>query len=574
MGGSVTARLLFALAPLAFVAVGASAQDLAGSLAACEGRVVSEIVVTARKPVLPLLPSRLGWLTDAVGSLHTTTKPAVVERFLLLSPGEPCTERRRAESERILRLQPFLAEATVRTVPDLLEGTTRIEVETTDEISPVLDVRFHGARPSSVRLGSGNVAGQGLAVVGGVERGFAYRTGFRLHATAYQVFGRPYTLTFALDQAPLGHTRSLSLGYPFLTDLQRNAWYMGYDELQAYTSFARPGLADLSLEVRRRFWGIGGVRRLGIGRQSAFIGALVTHEDMAPASHAVIVSDSGLVADTTDALGAAPPSYRNVRFNAVVGARILSFARARGLDALLAGQDIATGVQLGLLVGRGIPRLGSAADDVFVSADIYAGLGSPRSFGSMRIGLEARRDQRPDRWDSVVGSGRIAWYAKPAEAHLVISSFEMAGGWRSRVPFQLRLGDQEGGVRGYAASRAGGAVRGVGRLEHRWLLGEVADRAAFAWATFMDVGRVWAGDAPIGLDSGARVGVGAGLLVAFPPESHRTWRLDVAIPLGSDPDARWEVRLTGTRVRPFWREPYDVARARADASPATIFTWW
>lgn len=570
----MTIRLLLALAPLAFFADGAFAQDLAGSLAACEGRVVSEIVVTAREPVLPRLPSRLDWLTDAVGSVHTTTKAEVVERFLLLSPGEACTERRRAESERILRLQPFLAEATIRAVPDPVTGTTRIEVETTDEISPVVDVRFHGASPSSVRLGSTNVAGQGLTVGAGVERGFAYRTGFRVHATAYQVFGRPYTLAFDLDQAPLGRTRSLSLGYPFLTDLQRGAWFMGYDEVHGYTSFARPGLADLSLEVRRRFWGLGGVRRFGIGRESAFIGALVSHEDMAPAPYAVIVTDSGLVADTTDALGGPPPSYRNVRFNAVLGARVLSFTRARGFDALLAGQDIATGVQLGLLVGRGIPRLGSAADDVFAAADLYAGLGSPRSFASMRIGFEARRDQRPGRWDSMVGSGRVAWYTKPGEAHLVVSSFEMAGGWRSRVPFQLRLGDPEGGVRGYAGSRAGGAVRGVGRVEHRWLLGEVANRAAFAWATFADLGRVWAGDAPMGLDSGLRAGIGAGLLVALPPESNRTWRLDVAIPLGSDPHARWEVRLTGTRVRPFWREPADVARARADASPATIFTWW
>jgi hypothetical protein len=572
-GGSATIRLLLAMAPLAFVADGVFAQDLAERLAACEGKVVSEIVVTVREPVLPQLPSRLRWVTRAVESLHTTTKDEVVDRFLLLSPGEPCTERRRAESERILRLQPFLAEATIRAVPDLLGGT-RIEVEATDEISPVVDMRFRGAHPSSLRLGSTNVAGQGLTVLAGAERGFAYRTGLHLHAKAYQVFGRPYTLSFVFDQAPLGRTRSLSLGYPFLTGLQRNAWYLGYDEVHEYASFVRPGLEDLSLEVRRRFWGLGGVRRLGIGRESAFVGALVSHEDMAPARHGVIVSDSGLVADTTNAFGSPPPSYRNVRFNAVLGARILSFTQARGFDALLASQDIATGVQLGVLVGRGIPRLGSAADDLFASADLYTGLGSPRSFASMRIGMEARRDARVDRWDSMVGSGRVAWYAKPSESHLVISSVEMAGGWRRRVPFQLRLGDRDGGVRGYAASRDGGHVRGVGRLEHRWLSGAVADRAALGLAAFVDVGQVWAGDAPIGRDSDLRVGVGGGLLVAFPPESNRMWRLDVAIPVGSDPDARWEVRLTSTRVRPFWREPDDVARARADASPATIFTWW
>lgn len=569
----MTIRMLFAIAPLALFADGAFAQDLAGAWAACEGRVVSEVVITPREPVVPRLPSRLRWLTRAAGSLHTTTRADVVERFLLLRRGEPCTERRRAESERILRLQPFLAEATVRAVPDLLGGT-RIEVETVDEISPVLSARFRGMRPSAMRIGSNNVAGQGLAVSVSAERGFAYRTGLGVRATAYQIFGEPFTLNLAFDHAPLGRTRSLSLGYPFLTDLQRSAWYVGYDEVHGYTSFARPAGEDLSLELQRRFWGLGGVRRIGIGRRNAFFGGLVSHEYMAPASGAVIVSDSGLVADTTDALGGPFPSYRNVRLNAVFGARALSFTQARGFDALRAIQDIATGVQLGALVGRGMPRFGSAADDIFASADLYAGLGSAPSFATLRIAAEARHDQRVRRWDSMVGSGRLAWYVKPNRAHVLISSLEVAGGWRSRVPFQLRLGDRRGGLRGYTGSRAGGAVRGVARVENRWLLGAFGNRAALGLASFVDVGQVWMGDAPIGADSGLRVGVGLGLLVALPPESRRTWRLDVAVPLGSDPDARWEVRLTGIRVRPFWREPDDVARVRADASPATIFTWW
>lgn len=573
LGGSAAIRLLCAIAPFAFIADEVFAQDSAWTSTSCEGRVVSEIVVTPRDPVIPSVPSELGWLTSAIAGLHTTTTADVVERFLLLSTGAPCTERRRAESERILRLQPFLADATVRAVPDAVGGT-RIEVETIDEISTELRLRFHGAQPSAVRIGDANVAGRGLALFVSAERGFAYRAGLGLHLTAYQVFGQPYTLNLTVEDAPLGRTRSFSLGHPFLTDLQRSAWYVGYDEVRSYMSFVRPVGENVSLDVRRRFWGLGGVRRLGIGRHSAFIGALVTHEDMTPAPHTVIVSDSGLVADATDALGGPIPSYRNVRLNAVFGARALSFVQARGFDVLLATQDVATGVQLGAVVGRGMPRFGSAADDIFASADLYAGLGSLQSLATLRIAAEARRDQRGGRWDSMVGSGRLAWYVKPARAHVLISSLEVAGGWRSRVPIQLRLGDRWGGVRGYTGSRAGGAVRGVARVENRWLLGVVGDHAGFGLASFVDIGRVWVGDAPIGLDSGVRVGVGLGLLVAFPPESTRMWRLDLAVPLGSDPDARWEVRLTGVRIRPFWREPDDVARVRADASPATIFTWW
>jgi hypothetical protein len=84
---------------------------------------------------------------------------------------------------------------------------------------------------------------------------------------------------------------------------------------------------------------------------------------------------------------------------------------------------------------------------------------------------------------------------------------------------------------------------------------------------------VWAGDAPFGVDSRMKVGVGVGLLAAIPPQSRQLWRLDVAVPVSADSHARWEIRLTATRARDFWREPADVAHARAGAAPSTIFTW-
>ena len=556
---------------------GISAQDPAGQMtegrtASCEGRIISEIAITPIDPTMPRVPSGLGWLAKAIGVSHTTTSEGVVESFLLLDVGEPCTERRRAESERILRLQPFLAEATVRAVPDA-SGGTRIEVETVDEIPTELRLRMRGARPSELRLGNGNVAGQGLSLAASVERGFAYRTGVGLYATAHQILGRPYTVVASAERAPLGSTLKFGLSYPFFTDLQRSAWYLGHDDVHRYVAFVRPEGEDLSLDLRRRFWDVGGVRRLGLGRHSAFVGALVTHEDMEPASRAVIVSDSGLVADTSDALAGPIPSYRNLRLNAVFGARALSFMRVRGFDALMGVQDVATGIQLGLLVGRGVTGFGSLDDDVFVAADLYTGLGSPASFTTLRVEFEARRDHRADLWDSMVGSGRLAWYLKPADAHVLVSSVELAGAWRERVPFQLRLGDRQGGVRGHAASRVGGGVRSVVRIEERWRLGRVTEHAAVGLATFIDVGRVWAGDAPIGTDSDTEVGVGLGLLMAFPPQSQRLWRLDVAVPVGPDPDARWEVRFSGVRAGPFWREPNDIRRVRASASPSTIFTW-
>lgn len=539
---------------------------------ACDGKVVTSIDVTPHDPSFLSVPKRLRRAARGVGLVHTTSTRQTIDRFLLLDVGQPCTERKRAESERILRLQPFLADATVRAVPDEAGGV-RIYVETVDEIPTVLDVGLRDRRLSRLRFGNGNVGGQGLYLAASAERGFAYRTGLGVHGVAYQVFGRPYTLTLVAERSPLGGELTAALGHAFLTDLQRSAWHVGTSDVNRYVSFSTPEGDPLSLEIRRRFWDLGGVRRIGFGRQSAFIGALLTHEDVTPASRFVFVSDSGLVAAGGARLADADSAYQNVRLNAVAGVRALSFMTVRGFDALSAVQDVAVGVQFGTLVGRTVPRFEGSDDDVFASADVYAGFGSATSFTGLRIEGEARHDQRASEWDSMIASGRWAWYVKPAAAHVIISSLEFGGGRRGRVPFQLSLGDRQGGVRGYSVSHDAGAVRGVARLEERWSIGGLTSHDALGIASFVDAGRVWAGDAPFGLNSSAKVGVGVGLLAAFPPQSQRLWRLDVALPVSPDPHAHWEVRLTGIWTRTFWREPDDVARGRSGAAPSKIFTW-
>jgi hypothetical protein len=234
---------------------------------------------------------------------------------------------------------------------------------------------------------------------------------------------------------------------------------------------------------------------------------------------------------------------------------------------------VATGIQVGAIVGRSIEVFGARDADVFLAAEIHAGTGSPRSFAALQAEGEARHDLDTHRWDAMVASGRGAWYAKPFPAFLVIASGGFSGGWRARFPFQLRLGDRQGGVRGFHGSLDAGAVRGVAGLETRWSIGQLTRHVAVGIAGFTDAGRVWAGDAPFGIDSRVKIGVGMGLLAAIPPQSRRLWRLDVALPVSPDAHAGWEIRLTAVRASGFWREPGDVARIRAGAAPGTVFTW-
>jgi len=532
--------------------------------AQCDGKIVSAIATTRHAPSFLQVPRPLRALARGVGLEHTTTTADVIRRFLALEVGQPCSDIRVAESERILRFQPFLAEATVRAVPDGAGGV-RIEVETLDEIPTVFSLRLRHWHPRTLLLGDGNVAGRAVYAAAKLERGYHYRTGGGVQIVAYQAFARPYTLGVEAYRAPLGGTLRLAFGHAFITDLQRVAWHAGYSNVNAYRSFVEPDSGVHSLGLVRRFADVGAVRRIGFGRRIAFLGGLLTYERVTPDSQVVFIADSGLVADTSGAIGGPFPRYENVRMNAVVGLRTLSFLEVRGFDALAAVQDVARGVQFGLVAGQG--------SDTFVSAELYAGLGSEQSFGALRVEGEARYDPGRSRWESVIASGRVAWYGRLSEAHVVIAGVEFSSGSRIRTPFQFTLGASPGGVRGYRDSRVVGAARSVARVEERWSLGRLGGRVGVGLATFADAGRVWAGDAPFGVNSGLKAGVGAGLLVAAPPQSKRLWRLDFAVPVSPDAHARWDLRLTTVWVGGFWTEPRDVAQLRAGAAPSLIFSW-
>ena len=192
-------------------------------MGSCDGKTLTSIVFTPHDPTFLAVPRQLRELARSIGLVHTTSTPSTIDDFLLLEIGKPCTERKRAESERILRLQPFLADATVRAVPDA-GGGVRIRVETIDEIPTVLEMRVQDRWPYEIRFGNGNVGGQGLYLAASVERGFAYRTGFGVHGVAYRVLGRPYTLALTAVRSPLGGELTVALGHAFITDLQRHAW--------------------------------------------------------------------------------------------------------------------------------------------------------------------------------------------------------------------------------------------------------------------------------------------------------------------------------------------------------------
>jgi hypothetical protein len=537
---------------------------------------VTDVVIRSRAPTYGGIFARSLLLGHLVTSMHVATEPSVIRNFVLLKRGDQCTIKLRRETERVLRAQPFIADAEVTAYPDG-PGHVSIVVSTIDEPQVVASLGIRNTTPyvNAVTFGNTNVGGRGVYAVGGWREGYFYRDTYWFGYSDYQLFRRPDQLQLRAARNEHGYDVTAVLSHPFFSELQPRAWRLAVGGEEDLMPFRSPGRPIVSLGVRREYADVGAGVRLGGTMHLGLLGLSLSTERGAPGPRPVLVTDSGVVADTTSALIARYAPYRSTRINVLGGYRLVNFLRVTGFDALAGAQDVRRGIQLGATIGRGL-RFGTAThQETFLAGDVYGGVGSPRSFAALEVMGEGRHDANTGDWDALLLSGRLGLYFKPHHRHTIVGSLEFASGRRQRLPFQLSLGDARGGVRGYNHAELGGAERLVGRIEERWRVGTIRGSTDAGIALFADAGKLWAGDAPLGTTTPLEPAIGIGILGAIPPGSQRLWRLDLAVPLRNAPGAkRFELRFSSAdRTRVFYAEPNDVRFQHERTVPASVFTW-
>lgn len=547
----------------------------------CKGQIISRIEVSS-KPPFELKGSKMQRrLVHQLTEIHATTNPDVVRRFLALKPGMACNELRRLESERILRGQPFLADASITTRLDETGGVY-LSVVTQDEISLVVGGGGSGSNPfvKSLRLGEQNLMGEAVSVVGQWRYSENFRDNYSAQIIDYQFLGRPYQLALTGARNELGGDWGIEVSHPFLSDLQRISWRTTAGSREEYRYFRRADQASLdvgppAVGLQRGYGDVGGVVRLGPpGGRLALLGGSFSYEDEMPEPFPTMVGPGSIERDTIGILTDRYARHKSIRLNALAGVRDVSYIQATGFESLDGVQDMRKGFEIATLLGRGIEAIGSQDDDLFASANIYMGTGSPIAFAAFEGTIEGRRPHQMSTWDGILGSSRLATYFKPAPRQTILTSFEWSGGWHQRIPFQLLLGDKTGGPRGYQKSTLGGGQRFVLRLEDRVYVGRFKSLATFGVAPFTDLAKVYAGDSPFGVTSGINASVGMSLLVSVPPKSQRMWKLDMAMPLNRENGAQFKVTLISRDFTSiFWKEPGDVRRNRERSVPTSIFNW-
>jgi hypothetical protein len=563
----VRASILVALLPSAAAAQRDSSSYL------CKGETVSRIDILPAPP--PFSGAARKWRAAAhtIGLHHSTTDVDVIAAFVSLTVGQPCTEFRRAESERVLRAQPFLSDARVRIAPDTA-GTVAVLVSTTDEVPVLVTGRFRGVVPQYLSIGNENLLGEALFVQLRAERGGAYRTGLGGRFEQNAFLGHPYRLIVDGDRLRVGHRLTAEVEHPFFTDLQRISWHGGFETRDDYLRFVRPAKDPLALQAYDRSWDVGSLWRLFGVHSVALIGAGMTGRDFDPAAQGILVDSLGLMPDTGTALRNRYSRFKSTRIGMTAGLRRVTFHEMRGFDALVGTQDVASGALFGTFVGKGLSQFGEADD--FVSSALYLGATRSNALLATLVQVEGRYDPSLSQWNSVVGSSRSALYwGRAPGAVLVVSNEFSGGGPRSRLPLQLSFDDRDGGLMGYHNSALAGARRSVTRAELRWSAESMLHGADMGFATFTETGTLWAGDAPYGVNA-TRASAGISLLAAYPSHSKRMYRVDLAVPLtrGGPGAGSVEVRFTSAdRTQSFWTEPADVARARTGVDPSRLFAW-
>ncbi|MFP5356142.1 MAG: hypothetical protein ACLGIK_13505, partial [Gemmatimonadota bacterium] len=397
----------------------------------CDGQPITEVVILSQAPGFGGIFARSPLLGRLVTSLHVTTAPSVIRNFVLLHKGERCSPLLRYESERILRAMPFIADASVTAYRDGMDGV-RIEVITVDEPSLIGSVGVENDPPflTGLTVGNQNLLGNAVYAAASWRDGFYYRDRFAGRYTNYQLWGKPYQMQLAAARRELGGDWQAEVSYPFLTDVQKSAWRVSAGEIEEYPRFLRPGGLASSLQVNRRFADAGAMLRVGSAGLLGLLGAQFSYEADSPAGVPIVVTDSGVIADTTSVLRGRYRTTRSARVNTLLGLRSVRFVQVTGFDALSGPQDLRVGTQLGLTLGHSLPASrGVARSEKYIAGHVFFAVGGRRSYGAIQGDIEGRRSRETKGWDDVLTNGRVAWYLKPHPRHLVSADLSWGGGW-------------------------------------------------------------------------------------------------------------------------------------------------
>ena len=563
----------------------------------CRNGVVSEIFVdngSVFEVGSEELDARFNWAYRSANRMHVRTRETVIRRELLFREGDCFVPSLLADSERILRSLSFIADADVFAVPQP-DGSHHVVVETRDEWSMRLEPQWDGDNGamvlSGVELREDNLLGTGQHVSAYLKE---YQ-GERVYGAAVgtrQLFGTLLDADLGVARTPVGVSVTQRLAYPFRGENGRWAFREQIEHLERnFEIFVPreegPGVQRRFFAEARRSFDVGTVMRLGRRGNLTLFGIALAGEWIEwPRDYLSVDGGGDLPASAQQSPEEPLPvlgldTISSVQVVFLAGQRNVRFERRRALDAVRGTEDVRLGVEAEVAVGRSLEAF---SDDDDLRLDVGFALSAepgPGVLAGVRASASGRRDfgaaATSVEWRNIFGQVDAWAYWRPSEEsrHTFVAAVAAVGGWRTMVPFQLTLGSRVG-MRGFPTHAYPGERRIVGTLEHRAYVGWPYPRLFdLGTAVFVDVGKIWEGGDSFGMDSPLAASAGVGLRMAFPPDSRRTYRLDIATPLTGQ-DGRRGIVVTlgvGQAVGRAREDDSQLRRSNRRALSASVFSF-
>ena len=506
------------------VALSASAEESPAEVPA--GAEIGSITIIRDNVFDPNDPKESGAFYQFFNRFHIVTREHIVRQQLLFAEGESFDSRLLEESERILRQNRYLYDASITARADD-DGKAHVTVRTRDiwTITPALSISRKGGENKTIfGLEEGNLLGLGQRVrvlrIDDVDR-----TSTTFEYSDRQI-GKSWTgvRLLASDNSD-GNSYFLSVIKPFhALDARWSAggWALGDDRETSLYS-----LGDEIAEYRHErqsytAWGglSSGLRNGWARRWSA--GFVYDDNEFSgvanPMLPQVIPADRKLV-------------YPYLGFELVED----NFEKTSNSDQIERSEDFYMGTRLNASLGWSDKSFGADRDALIYTATAQKGFGSMQTH-ALLTSLNVRGRHESGETANATSTLNLRYYWRQSEKRLFFALLEGTAGHNLDLDNPVQIGG-DSGLRGYPLRYQSGDGRVLFTVEQRYF----TDWYPFhlfrvGGAIFFDAGRTF-GDNPVaGPNLGWLRDVGIGL--RFAPTrlgANRVFHLDLAFPLDGDP---------------------------------------
>jgi hemolysin activation/secretion protein len=488
------------------------------------GAIIGEIRIVTGDVFDTSVEGEDAWLYRAANRLHIDTRESVIRDQLLFKPGEPYRRRLVEETERLLRANDYLYEASIVAVA--YDGhAVDLEVRTRDvwTLNPGFSFSRKGGKNTwGAQIEEDNLFGTGRSLdlewQSDVDResfGVSYFDPHFLHS--FTRVGVSYV------DADDGSTKLLQVNHPFYAlDVRRAG---GLYLLDYERNDPRYVLGDKVGEFQHREEYYEAYAGWSRGLQGRWVRRWTT---------GFTYEHDRFAADPFEPLaGPVPPdrelSYPWIGFDLVED----SFQKRVNQDQILRTEDVLVGFRAAAKVGYAAEAFGADRNALIASASVQDGADLQQRmslFGSM---YASGRIEDGELVNGLLGAeGRYYW--ETSKQSKFFASVSGAVAEQLDQELQLTLGG-DNGLRGYPLRYQAGTARALLTLEQRYYSNWYPFRLFHVGAAaFFDMGRTWGTDVTGAESAGLLRDVGFGLRLGSSRSSFgNVVHIDLAFPLDS-----------------------------------------